>query len=38
MCKFPGGQTCWHNESDCWDLCTSNRPIDFERFEYEHIC
>ena len=26
------------SESDCWDLCTSNRPINWVRFEYEHIC
>ena len=26
------------SESDCWDFCTSNRPIDREWFEYEHIC
>ena len=23
------------SESDCWDFCTSNRPIDRERFEHE---
>ena len=33
-----GLQICVHNESDCWDLCASNRPINWERFEYEHIC
>ena len=26
------------NESDCWDICTSNRLINCVRFEYEHIC
>ena len=33
-----GWQTCMRNESDCWDICTNNRPSNWVRFEYEHIC
>ena len=38
MCEFAGGQICGRNENDCWYFCISNRPIDRERFECEHIC
>ena len=38
MCKFMGDETYVRNESDGWDICTNNRPINRERFEYEHIC
>ena len=38
MCKFMGGETYVRNESEYWDLCTSSRPINWERFEHEHIC
>ena len=26
------------NANDCWDICTRTRPLNSERFEYEHIC
>ena len=32
-----GWQTCMRNESDCWDICTNNRPSNWVRFEYEHV-
>ena len=31
-------QACLQNESDCWDICTSNRLIDWKKFEYERMC
>ena len=38
MCEFLGGETYVRNESEYWDICTSSRPINWERFEHEHIC
>ena len=32
-----GWQTFLHNESIGWDFCTSSRPINRQRFEFEHI-
>ena len=36
--RVHGLKTCERNESDSWEICTSGRLINCERFELEHTC